>query len=286
MCALGPIGAVGTAVKHRHLNFLQTRWYSLLHCRSSSRRDSSMKRRRRRSCLYEDSSWQSKVNADPTISNHSVNKVVFRTLPTDQVRDLSSARTGSTREVDLKSIQRMIATAALSFAGLSIVFTGLPIIASGTASASTATCFSSSLTAKSGRASGAAGTTYFNLEIINHSLSNCSLSGTPVSLPGNVPKSGPHWVSTGPQSVKISYAGRGGTVVIKPGRVASVELGVSTAGNYSPATCRPKMITGVEIVFANAKSPVYLQYRLPKQAVCTKIASTSIAGVALGTHFP
>lgn len=154
------------------------------------------------------------------------------------------------------------------------------------AGATTPRCASSWLTAKVGPTGGAGGTSYFALEIVNHSTSSCTLSGTPVSLPGFVPKNGVHWASIGPQSSEISFAGRGKRVVIRPGKVASVELGISTTGNYAPSKCGPKAISGVEIVFSPATAPVYLEYKLSRQSVCTKLASTSIAGIVLGTHFP
>jgi hypothetical protein len=183
----------------------------------------------------------------------------------------------------MRQIVRTVVVAGITSVLLSIPWTG-PLVGSRLASAATPTCYSSWLTAKLGRSSGAAGTSYITLEIVNHSASSCSLRGTPVALPGNV-SSGAHWVSVGPQAVKVTYAGRGGLVVIRTGRVASVEFGVATAGNYSKNKCGPKAITGVEIIFS-AKSPVYLDYPLPRQAVCTKLASTSITGIALGTHFP
>lgn len=181
---------------------------------------------------------------------------------------------------------RPLFVTGISIMTLFVSLVGAPFADNAVAGAATPRCFSSSLTPMIGQSSGAAGTTYITLEIRNHSTSSCTLSGTPTALPGNVPKVGPHWISVGPPSSKLTFAGRGGNVIIRPGKIASVELGISTAGNYSPSTCGPKMVSGVEIIFSPTKSAVYLTYRLPRQAVCTKLASTSIAGIVLGTHFP
>lgn len=157
-------------------------------------------------------------------------------------------------------------------------------------------CHTSWLTPKMGRSSGAAGTTWYTLEIINHSKFSCSLSGTPVAMPGFQTYGMVPWENVGPRAGTAAFAGRGGVVLLLPGRVASIDLGVSTAANYPPTKCVPQTIGGVKVTFAASvpeavakikqPPPVILAYFLPKQAVCTKLASTSITGIAMGTHFP
>ncbi len=151
---------------------------------------------------------------------------------------------------------------------------------------SSAPCHSSWLTATVGRGSAAAGTAYITLEIINHGASACTLTGTPIAQPGFYSYSMQPFVAVGPRAVKISYAGRGRTILLKPHGVASVEFGISTAANYPPSQCGPRNISAVELTFKMRTLSMRLDYPLRSQAVCTKLTSTQITGVVLGTHFP
>ena len=154
------------------------------------------------------------------------------------------------------------------------------------ADAATLSCHSSWLTAKMGRSNGAAGTVYFTLKIVNHSSSSCTLKGVPAAQSGFVAYSMHPWVAVGPRASATSIAGRGGTVVLRPGKVASVDFGVTNAGNYPTSKCAPKSVSTVRITFTTVTPSVSLGYQLPKQAVCTKTVSTSISGIVLGTYLP
>jgi hypothetical protein len=154
------------------------------------------------------------------------------------------------------------------------------------AEASSAPCHSSWLTAKVGRGSAAAGTAYITLEIINHETSACTLTGTPIAQPGFHSYSMQPFVAVGPRAVRITYPGRGHTILLKPHGVASVDFGISTAGNYPPSQCGPRNISAVELTFKMRTLSIRLDYPLRTQSVCTKLVSTQIAGVVLGTHFP
>jgi Protein of unknown function (DUF4232) len=182
---------------------------------------------------------------------------------------------------------RAISVFVLAGVALVVPLTNGSLVGVDAAGATTATCHTSWLTTKLGRSSGATGTTWYTLEIVNHSKMRCSLSGTPIARPGFATYGMVPWEKVGPKSGVATFAGRGGTVVIRPGAVASVDFGVETAGNYPPSQCAPRSIFGVQVTFASPAAPtVRLGFPLPKQAVCTKRVSTSITGIALGTHFP
>jgi hypothetical protein len=147
-------------------------------------------------------------------------------------------------------------------------------------------CRSTWLAPQVGRVSGAAGTTYVNLKMVNRTARSCSLSGTPVAQAGFISYGNVPFVAVGPPATKLIYPGRGRTVVLAPNSVASVELGIATADNYPPSQCRAKAASVVRITFTRGVVRTQLYYPIPSTKVCTKLASTSIAGVALGTHFP
>lgn len=163
------------------------------------------------------------------------------------------------------------------------------VLASG---ASTPTpCRATALAPTVGRGSAAAGTAYETLLITNHvkgttSLTGrCSLSGTPTTQFGNFVTSGDSAVfrAVGPAATKLTIAGRGATIVVKPGAVASVTIGIETADNYPPSKCDKANATRVRLVF---QSGATLYYTLHTTQVCTKFKSTTTSGVVLGTRYP
>lgn len=154
------------------------------------------------------------------------------------------------------------------------------------AAASLGPCTSTSLSPKVGNTGGAAGTTYINLKINNHSKTTCSLTGIPSAQTGFLSFSQTPFVAVGLPASKRIYPGRGGTVWLAPHATASVEFGISTAGNYLAKKCAVKNSYELQVTFNSGKSAVRLLYPLPKTQVCTKIANTFIAGVAQGTRFP
>lgn len=130
------------------------------------------------------------------------------------------------------------------------------------------------------------GTTYYNLEIINRSASSCTLVGTPVAQAGFNSYATPSFVAVGAPAGKLTYAGRGHTILLRPRRVASVEFGVGASVNYPQAKCAPRTASEVVITFTVGGLNTLLEYSLQKFGVCTKLVNTSIFGVVLGTHFP
>ena len=171
-------------------------------------------------------------------------------------------------------------------AALAVTAGSFVAMSSGAAGSNAVACQTGWLTAKTGRASAAAGTSYYTLEIVNHSAQSCTLKGIPVARPGFNSYGMPSFAAVGPPAVKESFAGRGNVVVMRTGKIASVELGIGTAANYPRVKCAPRTITEVDVAFSMGKTTAHVEFSLPKQAVCTKLASTNIAGIALGTHFP
>jgi hypothetical protein len=150
-----------------------------------------------------------------------------------------------------------------------------------------APCGASALATSLGRGSGAAGTEYVTLLITSHvkgtnaSTGWCTISGTPATQFG-VPES-VVFRSVGPAATKLTFPGRGKTIVLKPGAVASVTIGVETAQNFRPSKCRMVNVSRVRLIF---KSGAELFYTLRRTQVCTKLASTTTSGVVLGTRYP
>ena len=146
-------------------------------------------------------------------------------------------------------------------------------------------CHTVALAPSVGRGSAAAGTAYETLLIKNRSSHSCKLSGTPATQFGNFVGSGGLVVfrGVGPAATKLTYAGRGKTVVVKPGAVASVTVGIETAANYPRSKCAGANASRVRLVFPGGTT---LYNTLRTNEVCTKIASTFTSGVVLGTRFP
>jgi hypothetical protein len=143
-----------------------------------------------------------------------------------------------------------------------------------------------------GRTSGAAGTTYITLRLenivkgTNASTGWCTLSGTPTTRFGNFVGSGGVLVfhAVGPAATKLTFSDRGKTITLKPGDIASVTVGISTAGNYSPSRCHKANVSLVLLAFSSGTA-LYRPLHTTQQ-VCTKLASTTTSGVVLGTRYP
>lgn len=147
-------------------------------------------------------------------------------------------------------------------------------------------CRSVALTPTVGHLGAASGTAYQALLITNHASHACTLSGTPSTQFGNFVSSGGLVVfrAVGPAAKKLAFADRGKTVVVKRGAVASVTVGIETAGNVPSSKCGHVVnASRVRLVFQNGAK---LYYTLRTFAVCTKLASTLTSGVVLGTRFP
>jgi len=165
-------------------------------------------------------------------------------------------------------------------------------LASGSA-ATLLPCNAAALTPSVGRGGAAGGTAYETLLLTNHvkgtnaSTGWCTLSGTPTTRFGNVLVKGTgiaEFVAVGPAATKLTIAGRGKTVTLKPGAVASVTVGIETAVNFEPPSrCERANVSRVRLFFNHG---VTFDYTLRRTQVCTKIASTTTSGVVLGTRYP
>ena len=151
-------------------------------------------------------------------------------------------------------------------------------------------CSASELTTKLGRGSGAAGTSYQTFEMVNHATVACALSGVPATqagiFTGNGQAAAFRPVGPAAHAISFSFAKRGGTVVLGQGALASVAFGMQTAANFVSAQCKAAPVNAVRVVFHSAMSSTTLYYRILRDTVCTRLASTEIAGVVLGTRFP
>jgi hypothetical protein len=165
---------------------------------------------------------------------------------------------------------------------------GLSMGAPMSGAATPAPCRAAALAPTVGRGSGAAGTTYETLLMKNRSSVSCTLSGTPATQFGHfVALANTHgpaiFKAVGPSATPLKIPGRGKIVVVRPGAVASVTIGIETAGNFVPSQCHQANASRVRLVFG---SGVRLYYTLATTAVCTKLASTTTSGVVLGTRYP
>ena len=164
-------------------------------------------------------------------------------------------------------------------------FTGEPLQEIAAGASSFAPCAATSLAPKVGRGGAATGTSYETLLIKNRSLRSCTLSGMPTTQFGNFVKSGSRLLfkAVGPTSVKEIIVGRGRTILLKSGSIASVTIGIETADNFPTSKCVKANFSRVRIV---SKGQTTFYYTFPINSVCTKLVSTSTSGVVLGTRFP
>ena len=148
-----------------------------------------------------------------------------------------------------------------------------------------ASCDATSLTPTVGRGGAAAGTSYETLLVKNRSLHSCTLSGIPATQFGNFVKSGSRLLfkAVGPASTKDIIVGRGKTILLKSGSIASVTVRIETADNFPTSKCVKANSSRVRLIF---QSGTTLYYALSANPICTKLASTSTSGVVLGTRYP
>ena len=176
-----------------------------------------------------------------------------------------------------------ILVSVLTLVALALLASPWPEIAVG--ASSFAPCGATSLAPTVGRGSAAAGTSYETLLIKNRSLHSCTLSGIPATQFGNFVKSGSRLLfkAVGPASTKDIIVGRGKTILLKSGSIASVTIGIETADNFPTSKCVKANFSRVRLVF---QSQTTLYYTFPTNSVCTKLASTTTSGVVLGTRYP
>jgi hypothetical protein len=174
-------------------------------------------------------------------------------------------------------LTRALLTASLVIAG--VTFEGSVATASAKKTAVTF-CAVKSLTEKTGRTGAAAGTAYTDLVFTNRGATTCSLSGIPKAQPVFGLKHTP----VGPSASINRITGRGGLVKLAAHKgVANVLYAMSTAENYPKAKCIPKYATGVVITLRSSTRLLLTTYfAMSKKLVCTKLQSTTIAGVTAG----
>jgi Protein of unknown function (DUF4232) len=175
------------------------------------------------------------------------------------------------------------AATAVAITGLAIGAPAVSLAASGSSSAAPATfvrCHAGQLTAWIGTpGDGAAGSTYYELELSNTSAQACELYGYPgVSAvrPGGQIGSAAGRDHSHPATV----------VTLSPGATSHVILEVTDVGNFSPGACRPKQALSLKVYAPGAYS--WLQVPFTLQAcgkrgpvflhVSVDIAGTGVPG--------
>ena len=133
-------------------------------------------------------------------------------------------------------VRRGIAATAIASAAVllpAVAFASSAGSSAASAPVATHRCYASELTVWLGSpGNGAAGSTYYDLELSNTSASTCTLYG----FPG---------VSASNDGAQLgSAAGRDHSrpstlVTLRPGATSHVILQITDVGNYSPATCKP-----------------------------------------------
>jgi Protein of unknown function (DUF4232) len=168
---------------------------------------------------------------------------------------------------------------------------GMTLGMASSGAATLAPCRTGALRPSIGRGSAAAGTAYVTLRITNivkstnFSSGRCTLSGTPTTQFGTVTADAvlTEFHGIGPTSTRLTIAGRGTTITLKSGAVASVTVGIETARNFPPSKCHKANVSTIRLVFHGGAT---LYYAPPRTFVCTSLASTTTSGVVLGTHYP
>ncbi len=129
-----------------------------------------------------------------------------------------------------------------------------------------------------GRTQVVSGIAYVTIIFVNAGTANCYLNGTPFTQPV-----GATYTPVGPPAAAYFDPSRGGYVVLDAGGgTASTSLGIANAGKYFPrASCTPKKMIGVTLRFAYP-ADFFFRVGAGPIAVCRKITTTSITGVARG----
>lgn len=134
------------------------------------------------------------------------------------------------------------------------------------ATTTTPSCAPAQMSVSLGHASGAAGTIYYPLVFTNHAGA-CAIWGVPAIQPvGDARR------PVGPRARNASIGEMPARHVLAHGRAVSVGFGVSETGNYSRASCAPRLARGVVVSLAPFVKPTYVALVI---SVCTRVASTS-----------
>jgi hypothetical protein len=129
-----------------------------------------------------------------------------------------------------------------------------------------------------GRTEIVSGISYMTIIFVNEGTSNCYLNGTPHTQPV-----GATYTPVGPPAAAYFDPGRTGYVVLDAGGgAASTSLGIANASKYYPrSSCAPKKMIGVTLRFSYP-ADFFFRIGAGPVAVCRKITTTSITGVARG----
>jgi hypothetical protein len=129
-----------------------------------------------------------------------------------------------------------------------------------------------------GRTQIVSGIPYVTVIFVNSGTSNCYLNGTPFTQPV-----GAHYTPVGPPAAAYFDPGRGGYVILDAGGgTASTSLGIANASKYYPrSSCVLRKMIGVTLRF-NYPADFFFPMAAGPVAVCKKITTTSITGVARG----
>jgi hypothetical protein len=142
-------------------------------------------------------------------------------------------------------------------------------------------CASPSIRLSFGPANGAAGTIYLPLRFTNIGTAACTIAGIPSaqSLSGAMLNSAHRDIGPRARSIDMSANGNGDPIRLIPGGVASAAFGVVETGNFSPAQCRAKTVQSLRVGLASGAG----WWIRANYLVCTRLASTTIAGVVPST---
>jgi hypothetical protein len=129
-----------------------------------------------------------------------------------------------------------------------------------------------------GRTVVVSGISYMTIIFVNEGTSNCYLDGVPHTQPV-----GASYTPVGPPSAAYFDPGRTGYVVLDAGGgAASTSLGIANASKYYPrASCTPTKMIGVTLRFSYP-ADFFFRIGAGPIAVCKRITTTSITGVARG----
>ncbi len=144
---------------------------------------------------------------------------------------------------------------------------------SASASAVAGSCVPAQMSLSLGRPSGAAGTIYYPIVMTNRAR-QCAIWGVPAIQPVDATRR-----ALGPSARNTSMGEMPVRHVLAHGQSVSVGFGVSETGNYSRATCQPRVAHGVIVSLAPFVRPTYLALVI---SVCTREASTTTRLLAPG----
>ena len=116
-------------------------------------------------------------------------------------------------------------------------------------------CQSSALKVALGQGGAAAGTAYYEILFTNESATTCTLYGFPgVSFTGET-----YAVQVGPAATR-NAASKATLVTLAPGALASAEISVVDAQNYSPGPCGLTTASGILVYPPNLTTSVGLPF--------------------------